>query len=137
VAAALQQAGTTAGKNDRDVVRVMAVAVGNAGAIHHRHVIEQRAVSVGRRLQALEVIRELLDVIRVDLRDLLDLRQLSGIVRDRMMRIGHADLRVGHAAVLATHHEGDDARQIALIGQHLQVDHQPHVRFPVGGNAAG
>ena len=104
-------------------------------AVHHRHVIEERAIAVGRRLQALEVVREHLHVVRVDLRHLLDLLHLAGVVRNRVMRVGHADLRVSHAAVLAPDHERNHAREIALIRQHLQVEHQLHVRFPVGGNA--
>ena len=51
------------------------------------------------------------------------------------MRVGHADLRIGHAAVLVSDHEGDDAREIALIRQHLQVEHQVHVIFPAGRDA--
>jgi hypothetical protein len=31
-----------------------------------------------------------------------------------------ADLRIGHAAVLVSDHEGDDAGEIALKRQHLQ-----------------
>ena len=40
------------------------------------------------------------------------------------MRVRHADLRIGHAAELVAEHQGDDARQIALVGQHLQIEHQ-------------
>ena len=53
------------------------------------------------------------------------------------MRVGHADLRIGHAAVLAAQHEGDDAREIALIRQHLQVEHQLHVLVAAGRDARG
>ena len=46
------------------------------------------------------------------------------MVRDRMMRIGHTDLRIGAAAELAADHERHDARDVALIGEQLQVEHQ-------------
>ena len=41
------------------------------------------------------------------------------------MRIRHADLRVRSAAELAPEHERDDARQVGLVREHLQVEHQP------------
>ena len=50
----LRLPGAAAGQNDRDVDRRVAVAVGDAGAVHQRHVVEQRAVAVGRRLQLLQ-----------------------------------------------------------------------------------
>ena len=107
------------------------------GAVHHRHVIQQRAVAVGRRLQLPEQPGEHLHVIGVDLGDLRDLLRFLLMVRDRVMRVGHADLRIGHAAVLVSHHEGDDAREIALKRQHLQVEHQVHVIFPARRDAGG
>ena len=50
-----------------------------------------------------------------------------------MMRVVDADLRIAAAAQLAPHHERDDAGQIGLIRQHLQIEHQARVL----GNAAG
>src|SRR5215471_20243177 len=44
-----------------------------------------------------------------------------------MMRIGHADFRIGSITLLPANHEGDDASQIGLICQHLQVIHQLRV----------
>ena len=72
----------------------------------------------------LEQIRELRHVVGVDLRHLRDLLRLLLVMRDRVMRVRHADLRIGHAAELAAEHERDDARQVALIREHLQVAHQ-------------
>ena len=46
-------------------------------------------------------------------------------VRDRVVRVGHADLGVGAAGQLATEHEGGDPRQVGLPGQGEQVEHQP------------
>src|SRR5262249_53118535 len=53
------------------------------------------------------------------------------------MRIRHSDLRIGHAAMLVPHHEGDYAREVASKGQHLQVLHEVHVILPAGRNARG
>src|SRR4029453_1511367 len=52
-----------------------------------------------------------------------------------MMRFVHADLRKGAAADLAAHHERDDARQVALEREYLQVEHERRVIFERGGDA--
>src|SRR5437773_9946095 len=44
-----------------------------------------------------------------------------------MMGARGSNLRIRAAAEFAAHHERDDAREIALIGQHLQIEHQPGV----------
>ena len=46
-----------------------------------------------------------------------------------MMRLGDADLRIRPAGLLAAVHEGDHPRQVGLVGQHLQVVEQLHVRL--------
>ena len=56
-------------------------------------------------------------------------------MRGRVVRFRHADLRVGPPAVLAADHEADDAGQVGLVGQHLQVEHQLRVLVESGGNA--
>ena len=56
------------------------------------------------------------------------------MVRRRVVRLRHADLRVGAATVLAADHEADDAGQVGLVGQHLQVEHQLRVLVEGGGN---
>ena len=46
---------------------------------------------------------------------------------ERVVRLGDADLRVGHAALLAADHERDDPRHVRLIGEDHQVEHEPRV----------
>src|SRR5678815_3647531 len=41
-----------------------------------------------------------------------------------MMRLGDADLRISPCALLLADHEGNDARQIRLECQNLQIQHQ-------------
>ena len=86
--------------------------------------VEQRTVTVGRRTQLFEERREQRDVIGVDLRQLLERGPHAAVMRERMVRIGHVDLRVGAAAQLVPAHEGDDACAISLIRQELEVVHQ-------------
>src|ERR1700684_3735675 len=47
-----------------------------------------------------------------------------------MMRVGHADLRISHAALLMAHHQRDDASKIALVREYLEIEHQLHMVFP-------
>ena len=75
----------------------------------------------------LEEVREQLHVEHVDLGDLLDPLRLVAVVGQRMVRIGHADLRIGPQAALAAEHHRRDAREVGLERDHLQVEHQLHV----------
>ena len=52
-----------------------------------------------------------------------------------MVRIGHADLGIGALAGFARELERDDAGDVALERQHLQIEHQPRV-VGVGGRHA-
>ena len=44
-----------------------------------------------------------------------------------MVRLGHADVRIGTLADLTRHHEGEDAREIGLIGKRQEVEHETDV----------
>ena len=66
-------------------------------AVHEHHVVEQRAVAVGRRPQLLQEVREHLHVQRVDLGELLQRVGTLLMMRQRMVRLGHADFRIGAA----------------------------------------
>ena len=58
-------------------------------------------------------------------------------MRERVVRIGNADLVVGAVARLARELERHDARDVALHRQHLQVEHQPRVIGVRGRHARG
>ena len=137
VPSSLQIPGAASRQDHRDINRRVAVAVRHPRAVHHRHMIQQRAVAVRGRVQFLEQPGEHLHVIRIDLCDLRDLLGLLLMVRYRVMRVGHANLRVGHAAVLVSHHERDDPREVALKRQHLQIEHQIQMIFPARRDARG
>ena len=66
-------------------------------------------------------------VIAVDLRHLRDQLGTIVVMRQRMVRFGHADLRIGPRALFLAEHERDDARQVGLERQQLQVEHQREV----------
>ena len=75
------------------------------------------------------------DVEAIDQGHLRDLRGVVAVVGERVMRVGNADLGIGAVAGFARQLEGDDAGDIALEGQHLQVEHEPGV-VGVGGRHA-
>ena len=58
-------------------------------------------------------------------------------MRQGVVRIVDADGREGPVARLAAEGERDHAREIGLVGQHLQVDHQSGVRLEVLRHADG
>jgi hypothetical protein len=67
-----------------------------------------------RGRQPLHEAGEEAGVIEVHLGVRLDLRQLVAVVRDRVVRLGDADGRIGALAQLAREHEGADAREVGL-----------------------
>src|SRR5439155_25370134 len=52
-----------------------------------------------------------------------------------MVRVGHADLRIRAIALLARELKRDDAREIRLERQNLQIEHELRVIGERGGNA--
>jgi hypothetical protein len=55
---------------------------------------------------------------------IFDMRSVVAVVRERVVRLGDADLRIRARALLLADHERDDAREIRLEREHLQVVHQ-------------
>ena len=74
-------------------------------------------------------------MIAVDLGHERDLVRTVAVMRQRMVRLVHANLRVYVRVLFAADHERDDPRQVALKRQELQVQHQPHVLFKTGRSA--
>jgi hypothetical protein len=63
--------------DDGKIMVLVLIAVREPAAVHDHRIVEQCAVAVSDRLELLEQVDELLDVILVDLRDLLDLRLVT------------------------------------------------------------
>lgn len=88
-----------AGQNDRQVVVVMSIPIGDTSAVNDERIIEQRcSIRISRRAEFVQKVRELLRVIRVDLGDFLDFRILVLGVRQLMVPILHLDHREGSIA---------------------------------------
>ena len=111
------------------------VAIADARPIDEERVVEQRAIAVGRRLQFLQEIRELPDVMGVDLgqhREVFGVVLVMGVA---VVPTRYADLGERPAADFFAEHERADACQVGLIGQRQQVEHQPAVLLECVWNA--
>ena len=138
VAVALDPERAAAGDNRGEVRVVVDVGVADAGAVEEHRVIEERAFAVGRGFQALQIVGEERDVEGVDFRHAGDFFGVIAVVGQRVMRIGDAGLGgVGAVAGLAGELEGDDARDVALEGEDLEVEHELRVIGVGGGDAEG
>ena len=135
VASAVDAGRLAADEGDRQVVVEVRVAVADAGAVEEQRVVEHHAVALRHRRQLLDQVRELLEVVLVDLVQPLELRCLVLMVRQRMVRVRDADLRIRAAADFAREHEGADAGQVGLVGQRQQVHHQLGVLAVVARHA--
>ena len=124
---AREPSGPAARHQQRQVVARVPRAVRDARAVQNRHVVQERAVTVRRSAQLREVPREQLRVIAVDPGHVRDQLGDVVVVRQRVVRFGHADLRIGSGALLLADHEGDHAREIGPERQELQVQHQGQV----------
>ena len=82
-------------------------------------------------------MREELDVIAVDLGHVRDQLGNIVVVRERMVRLWHANLGVWASALFLADHERNDAGEIGLKCQELQIKHQGQVIFEDGRRALG
>src|SRR5882724_9134748 len=74
-------------------------------------------------------------MVRADLCDLRYFYRIVAVMTGWMMRVRDADLRIRTIALLARELECDDARDIRLKGQNLQVEHELRVVGKRRGNA--
>ena len=87
-------AACAADQRDRQVVVEVRVAVADAGAVEEQRVVEHRAVALAASPASfVDEIRELPEVVLVDLVQPLELGRLVLVVRQRVVRVGDADLR--------------------------------------------
>src|SRR6185369_14564815 len=74
-------------------------------------------------------------MVFVDLCDLRYLHRIVAVMADGMVRVRDADVGIGAIALLARELERDDARDVRLKGQNLQVKHELGVVGERRGNA--
>src|SRR5688572_3368951 len=124
VSTALQAGGGAARDQDRQILVIMKAGVTHAAAVQIERMIEERAVTVRRVLHALEEVREQRHMECIDLRDRQELLGIVAVMTGGMVRIRDADLDVAPIALLARELERDDARDVGLERQNLQIEHQ-------------
>ena len=80
-------AGAATGHQDRQVVRVVLVRVPDRRPVEDHEMVQQRAIAVLRRPELQQEVGEELHVIRVDLRQLLDLLGCVLVMAERVVRL--------------------------------------------------
>ncbi len=96
-----QLAVATTQNNHWQVFVTMAVSVAETAAVDNHAMIEKRAIAFLNRLQLLNEVGELLQMVAVDFRDLLDQVRDVAMMRNRVMSVGEAKRRVGAIATFA------------------------------------
>ena len=107
VPAAPHLAGRTAGDEDRQVRVIMKVGIAHPAAVEVERVVQERAVPLGCGLQLREELGEQRHMELVDLGHPGDLCGVVAVVRERVVRVGDADLGIGPRAGFAGELEGD------------------------------
>ena len=121
VAVALQLPVRAAHQQHRRIVAIVRVAVAHAGAEVDHRAVEQRRVAVLRLLQLADEFRQLRHVIRRQLRVFGNALGRVAVVRDRMVRLGEADVRIAAAGALVADHEREHPREVRLEGEQHQI----------------
>src|SRR5262245_26096722 len=116
-----QRTVAVAGQEDRATFVIVQVAVAHRGAVQNEGVIEQVAVSVWSLLQLLQEIRNLADVIPVDLTEVLNPLRIAAMMR-RSMKCS-ADTTLGPYALgnIARHLESRYASDTRGEREYLQI----------------
>src|SRR5690242_15106186 len=135
MASALKIARSPAGHQHWDIHVIMHVGIAHAAAIKVHGMIQQRTGAIRRRLHLSDEIGEQLHMKRIDLGNLGKHFRITAAVRCRVMRIRQADLGIRARAGFASELKRDNARDVALECQYLQIEHQFCVIRISGGNS--
>jgi hypothetical protein len=103
---------------------VLAVADAHAAGEPEHGAVEQGLVALADLAQAVEEVGPVAHVDRVDLGEFLEVLRVVAVVRQGVVALGDAELRVDAAGQLGADDVGDHAGGIGLEGQRDQVVHQ-------------
>ncbi len=132
---ALEVTTSATGQDQRQIPRVVFVAVAHAATEQHECAVEQGPVALWNRLKPVQEIGHHGGVIGVDFRLVGNLLRVVAVVRDGVESFRYANFRISATAQLASQHERRDPCQISLEGEDLQVEHQLGVSLERVGNA--
>src|SRR5437660_1709539 len=127
MAPAFHSGGGAARDDDGQARVVMHVGIADAAAVKIEAMVEKSSVSFACGFQLFQKVSKQRDVELIDLRHARNFFRIIAVMRKRMMRIGHTDLRISAIAGFTRELEGDDACDIALESQDLQIEHQSNV----------
>ncbi len=119
VTPAFLASGSAAGDDYGQIHVIMQVWVTHTASIQIQRVIQQRSIAFRRVLQLFDKLRKQREVKGIDLRDFGKLLRIAAIVRQRMMRLGDADFRIGPITCLTGQLERDYACDVALQSKDL------------------
>ena len=122
--AALEVAAAAAHDRQGQVDVRVGVTVRQTRAIEQQGVVQQRTVAVRRRPELVQEVAEEFRLVGIELGIPVHLLGSVTMVRQRVMGIVDANLRIRAAAHLPAIHEREDAGDVGLVGQPLQVEHK-------------
>ena len=122
--AALDLSVRMAQQSRRQRIVVVLVAVAHVAAEEDRGVIQHRAVAFLRLDSFLMKSANISRVVLLNLHQLVHLLRIVPVMRQRMERLGDAQVRVGAHARFVIHRERDDARDVRLEREGHEVEHQ-------------
>src|SRR5262244_2233312 len=99
--------------------------------------VEQRAVTVRRFLQFVQVVRNHTHVVLVDRGELSDPLLILAMVRSSMETAGNAAFRERTSRSIAAQFKRRNSSDVADESQHLKVEHEFDMLFPGSWNSNG
>ena len=110
----VQRTGAAANHGIRDVEMAVLIAVAHVAAEEQDRVVEHRAIAVGHLGKLADELREHARVVGLHAREAVELCGVPLVMRERVERVGHADVVERHVADFGFHHEAHDARHVGL-----------------------
>jgi hypothetical protein len=113
---------------------VVNVAVAHRASVKNQGMIEKVAIAIGCVLQTFQKVRHEADVIRVYLRESLQLRSTVLMMRCRMEPFGNSKHGICSITDFPRHHERRNPSDVGLKRQSHEIEHQLGVFLVIIGN---
>src|SRR5262245_55133103 len=112
------------GKEDRTTFVVVQIAITHCGTIKNDRVVQQAPISIRSLLQLVEEVRNLTDMVSVDLSEILDTLRITTVMGCRVERRPHAAVRPHTLRNVSAHLESGNSGDSGGEREHLQIEHQ-------------
>src|SRR5262249_42026240 len=127
VLSADQFAAASPDEDGRKRISVVLVAVRHIRSVQEDRVVEQRSLAVANGGELAQKLAKSIHVPCLNFHQLFDSSEIVGMVRDRVKRIGDADMVVGSVGSFRHHHVRNYASQICAISQRDQLEEKLHL----------